>query len=114
MKLRAKLTGSLFVLAVSTVTAAANVTLPDVISNAMVLQCDQAVPIWGQADPGETITVRFGMQNRQTVAGKDGKWIVRLGAVHANASPAVMTIEGRNKIELRNILVGEVWLVSGQ
>jgi sialate O-acetylesterase len=94
--------------------ARANIVLPDVISSAMVLQHDRRVPIWGQADPGEAVTVRFGNQNRTAVADKDGRWIVRLNAMRANASLAVMTIEGRNRIELKNILVGEVWLVAGQ
>src|SRR6185369_5723623 len=51
---------------------------------------------------------------RDTTADQNGKWMVRLGALRANAGPARMTIEGRNRIELDNILVGEVWLVAGQ
>ncbi len=92
----------------------ANVVLPDVISNAMVLQRDRAVPIWGTADPGETVTVRFAGKARNTTADQDGKWIIRLDAMHASATPASMIIEGKNKIELKDILVGEVWLVAGQ
>jgi sialate O-acetylesterase len=92
----------------------ANVVLPDVISEAMVIQRDRPVPIWGQADPGETVTVRFAGQSKQATAGSDGKWLVKLDAIHANATPSTMTISGKNTIELKNILVGEVWLVSGQ
>jgi len=92
----------------------ANVVLPDVISDAMVLQRDRAVPIWGTADAGEPVTVRFAGKARSTTADKDGKWIIRLEAMHANATPGSMTIEGKNKIELKDVLVGEVWLVSGQ
>src|SRR6476659_11458567 len=96
------------------ITAAANVTLPDVISDAMVLQRDRAVPIWGKADPGESVTVKFGNQARTAVANGDGKWIIRLGPMRASATPQTMIVEGRNRIELKDILVGEVWLVSGQ
>jgi sialate O-acetylesterase len=91
-----------------------NVVLPDVISEAMVIQRDRPIPIWGQAAPGEAVTVRFAGQSRQEVAGSDGKWLVKLEAIHANATPATMTISGNNTIELKNILVGEVWLVAGQ
>src|SRR5262245_3508409 len=70
--------------------AAANVTLPDVINSSMVLQRDRPVSIWGQADPGESVTVRFGDQIKTVVAGADGKWSVRLNALHANATPATM------------------------
>jgi sialate O-acetylesterase len=92
----------------------AEVILPDVISEAMVIQRDRSVPIWGQADPGEPVTVRFAGQSKETIAGSDGKWLVKLDAVHASAAPATMTISGKNTIELKNILVGEVWLVAGQ
>ena len=104
----------LLLLLASGITAAANVTLPDVISDAMVLQRDRAVPIWGTADPGESVTVKFGSQSRTAVAGGDGKWTIRLSPMRASATPQTMIVEGRNRIELKDILVGEVWLVSGQ
>ncbi len=92
----------------------ANVTLPDVISRSMVLQRDQSVPIWGKADPGEAVTVRFNGQVKTTTTGADGRWMIRLSPMRAKATPVVMIIEGKNKIELQDILIGEVWLVSGQ
>ena len=92
----------------------ANVVLPDVISDAMVLQRDRQVPIWGRADAGESVTVNFAGQVRKTTAGSDGKWRVSLSPLHPNATPATMTISGKNTIELKNILVGEVWLLAGQ
>src|SRR5436190_14861267 len=95
-------------------TASANVSLPDVISDGMVLQQNQKVPIWGRADPGESVTVRFPGQSKSTTAAADGEWLVRLDPMKANATAATMTVAGRNTIELRNILVGEVWLVPGQ
>jgi sialate O-acetylesterase len=92
----------------------ANVVLPDVISEGMMIQRDRPVPIWGKADPGEVVTVRFAGQSKQAIAGSDGKWLLKLNAIHASATPATMTISGKNTIELTNILVGEVWLVAGQ
>ncbi len=92
----------------------ADVTLPDVLSSGMVLQRDRAVPIWGKADLGEIVTVRFGAQTKKATVGSDGTWRVVLDALKANATPATMTVVGKNTIELKDILVGEVWLVSGQ
>lgn len=101
-------------IAVGSIVALADVRLPDVIGSGMVLQQKQAVPIWGWAEAGETITVSFGGQKKTVVAGADGKWRVDLGKLQANSTPRAMTIAGKNTIELKDILVGEVWLVSGQ
>ena len=94
--------------------ARANVSLPDVISDHMVLQQKQHVPIWGHADPGEVVTVRFGKQTKKVIASPDGRWLIKLDPTVANATSATMTISGNNTIELKDILVGEVWLVAGQ
>jgi len=94
--------------------ASANVSLPDVISDRMVLQQNQRVPIWGNADPGEIVTVRFAGQSKKTTASQDGKWLIKLDPMRANATPATMLISGQNTLELKDILVGEVWLVAGQ
>ncbi|CAN5567682.1 sialate O-acetylesterase [soil metagenome] len=101
-------------LAVCSVAALADVKLPDVIGSSMVLQQKQIVPVWGTADPGEAVTVAFAGQKKNAVAGPDGKWRIEMGKFSANFSPKTMTISGRNKIELKDILVGEVWLVAGQ
>ena len=98
----------------SAVVVKANVVLPDVIADSMVLQRNQSVPIWGQADPGEAVMVRFAGQSKKVTAGADGRWLVKLDSLKANAIPATMTISGSNTIELKNILVGEVWLMAGQ
>ena len=95
-------------------TTRANVSLPDVISDGMVLQQNQKVPIWGQADPGESVTVKFAGQSKTATASADGKWLVKLSPMQANSTAATMIISGKNTIELKNILVGEVWLVAGQ
>ncbi|MEP6788456.1 MAG: sialate O-acetylesterase, partial [Acidobacteriota bacterium] len=101
-------------LALCPVAAMAEVHLPDVIGSSMVLQQKQTVPIWGTAGAGEAVTVTFSGQKKTVVAGPDGKWRVVLGKFSANFTPQTMTITGKNKIELKDILVGEVWLVAGQ
>ena len=104
----------LFVFLLTSSLLHANVTLPDIIGDSMVLQRGRAMPVWGKADPGEVVRVRFGNETKKTTADKDGRWRVNLDALHANSTPATMIISGKNNIELKNILVGEVWLVSGQ
>lgn len=97
-------------LALLALPASAKVALPSLISDNMVLQRDMPVPIWGTADPGEKVTVTMGTQTADAVAGPDGRWEVRLEPMRAGG-PYEMTING---ITLKNILVGEVWLCSGQ
>jgi sialate O-acetylesterase len=92
----------------------AEVTLPDIIGESMVLQRDSAVPIWGKADPGEAVEVRFAGQSKKATADKDGNWRLNLDPMRASATPATMRISAGNTIELKNVLIGEVWLVSGQ
>jgi len=104
----------LLFIAFSIFSVRADVSLPDIIGSSMVLQQKQIVPIWGTADPGEAVTVTFGKQKKTVIADGNGKWRVTLEKMPANFSPQTMTISGKNKIELKNILVGEVWLVAGQ
>jgi len=92
----------------------AEVKLPNIIGNDMVLQRDMPVPIWGWADKGEKVTVSFGGETKSVVADGKGKWMVKLSPLKAKEAPAKMTIGGNNKITLDNILVGEVWICSGQ
>ncbi len=92
----------------------AEVVLPKVIGHNMVLQRRKAVPIWGAAAKGEKVTVTFGNQRKQTIANDSGKWEVKLNPMEASAEPREMIISGINTIKLENILVGEVWLCSGQ
>jgi len=91
----------------------AAVKTPAFISDGMVLQRGMKVPVWGTADPGERVTVHFQGQKAQATAGQDGTWTVRLHELKAGG-PFEMTIQGRNKLHLRNVLVGEVWVCSGQ
>ncbi len=91
----------------------ADVRLPELVGDNMVLQQNTKLPLWGWAAPGERVTVSFNGQQLSAKAGKDGKWTVTLAPVPAGG-PFEMTIKGNNTINLRNILVGEVWLASGQ
>ena len=92
----------------------AEVTLPKVLGDNMVLQRHKPLPIWGAAAPGEKVIVAFGNQTHTTIADAAGQWKVTLAPLPASARPATLTIAGTNKITLENILVGEVWLCSGQ
>ena len=92
----------------------ADVRLPNVISSHMVLQQEKPVHIWGWAEPGEQVEVSFAGQTKKTKADKSGKWLVALGPLKANKTPATMSITGKNMIKLDDLLVGEVWVCSGQ
>src|SRR5438445_6231605 len=104
MNVKIKLLTVAMMMVVSAAVCRADVVLPDVIGEAMVLQRDHAAPIWGKADPGEVVTVRFAGQLKKAAATKDGKWRINLDPLRANATPAAMTISGKNTIELKNIL----------
>lgn len=92
----------------------AEVSLPSVISSNMVLQQQMKVPIWGAANPGEKVTVTFAGQTKSTVADEKGAWRVDLDAMKATNVPAVMTVAGENTLILENVVIGEVWIASGQ
>ncbi len=91
----------------------AEVRLPHIIGNNMVLQRNQELRIWGWADRGEKVTVHLNEAVESTRCGKDGKWLITLPAMEAGG-PYAMKIRGRNIIELENILIGDVWVCSGQ
>ena len=104
------------ILVVLAVTAAqAAVKLPAVFGDNMVLQRGQTVPVWGWADKGEEVTVTVAGQKHMAQAGEDGRWKVTLDKL-AVGRPLTMTVAGSTgkKITLKNILVGEVWVCSGQ
>jgi sialate O-acetylesterase len=95
-------------------TARADVRLPAIIGNNMVLQADKPLPIWGLAEPGEDVTVTLGEAKAAAKADAKGSWSVKLPAQKASATAAEMTVAGKNSIKVTNILVGEVWAGSGQ
>src|SRR6516162_4824255 len=92
----------------------AEVKLPAIISDHMVLQRNLSNPIWGWDTPGTQVTVTFAGQQKTAQVGTDGKWVVRLDPVPANDQPQVLTISGSGKKEVQDVLVGEVWMCSGQ
>jgi sialate O-acetylesterase len=104
---------SLLALLALAIPAGASVKLPAVLSDRMVLQQGSPLRIWGWADPGEAVTVSFLGQKASATAGPDSKWKVYLKPLPAGG-PYKMTVAGQNTIELTDILVGEVWIGSGQ
>jgi sialate O-acetylesterase len=95
--------------------ARAQLVLPKIIGNDMVLQSGEPVPIWGKANAGQEVTVQFGKQMKKARADNDKNWKVLLDVLKASAVPEELTIKADNEtIALKNILVGEVWLCSGQ
>ncbi|WP_185962634.1 sialate O-acetylesterase [Thalassomonas sp. M1454] len=92
----------------------AGVKLADVFSDNMVLQRDKPVNIWGQADPGEAVKVTFSEQSLTTVANIDGTWAVQLAPLSANKHGQQLQVTAQNTQVINNILIGDVWLASGQ
>jgi len=88
----------------------ADVQLASVFGDSMVLQRELPVPVWGQADPGEKVDVSFAGQSHSAETDQNGKWMVKLKPLKASGEPATMTVSGKNKITLKDILVGEEWI----
>ncbi|MHC4503386.1 MAG: sialate O-acetylesterase [Planctomycetota bacterium] len=108
---------SLCLLAVSAPEAVAGVTLADVFTDHMVLQRGKPSPVWGWAAPGEKVTVKFAGQTKAAAADRDGKWMVVLDPLELSAEPRAMHVTGKagnETITLSDVLVGDVWLCSGQ
>jgi len=101
-------------LLLATATLHAEVKLPAIFSDGMVLQQLQLVRIWGSADAGEEVKVSIGEQAHSIVTDSSGQWSVTLNPMNANAQPADLVVAGTNTITLKNVLVGEVWICSGQ
>lgn len=94
--------------------AAADVVLPPVFGDHMVLQRDRDIPVWGTAAPGERVVVTLAGQALATTADEDGRWRVRLEPLEAASDPLELEVVGRNSIVLSDVLVGEVWFCAGQ
>ena len=99
--------------------ASAEVRLAAPFTDHMVLQRDITVPVWGTAAAGETVTVEFAGQSKSATADAAGKWLVKLDPLPAIAEPRELVVRGNGKSEIENckcadVLVGEVWLASGQ
>ena len=93
--------------------ANANVRMPLLFSDGMVLQRNKSIPVWGWADAGEKVEIQFNKQIKTVTADKNGKWMVSLNAEKAGG-PFELSITGKNKIVIKDVLVGEVWICSGQ
>lgn len=100
-------------LALTAHAALADVKLPAVIGDNMVLQQNAPITLWGWADAGEKVTVAIGEQKVSATTGEDGKWKLQLEPLAAGG-PVEMTVAGKNSITVKNILIGEVWICSGQ
>lgn len=94
-------------------TVQADVKLPALFTDHMVLQQGQSNRVWGWADAGETIKVSIADQAHEATAGGDGKWMVSLKELPVGG-PLTLTVEGKNKVAIEDVLVGEVWICSGQ
>jgi sialate O-acetylesterase len=107
----------LFLLALASLAptlAVADVKMPAIFGDHMVLQRDMSVPLWGTAAPGEMVTVTAGTDKGTATADKDGKWTVKLEKLAASTTPIDVTVAGKNTLTFHDVLVGDVWLCSGQ
>lgn len=92
----------------------AAVNLPRLFGDGMVLQRDRDIPVWGTAEAGEKVTVSFAGQTKTTKADEGGHWKVTLDPIPANKAGQNFIVSGKNKVSLENVVVGEVWVCSGQ
>ena len=96
------------------VAARADVSLNNMFGDHMVLQQGIKNKVWGKADPGEAVTVTLGSQTHSTTAGTDGTWHVLLDPVMEYGGPHTLTVKGKNTVTFNDVLIGEVWVCSGQ
>ena len=101
----------------SSIQAAEKLSLNSLFTDHAVLQRDIAVPVWGKAEPGTMLVVQFAGQEKLATADKDGKWSVKLDPLTASAEGRELTVESKienQKSKITDVLVGEVWVCSGQ
>lgn len=110
--------GSTVLAALAVVCAAAaargDVKPAGIFGDHMVLQAGVKLPVWGTADPGEAISVQAAESSAKTTGGADGKWRVDLDPLTATGQPIQLLVRGKNEVKIRDVLVGDVWLASGQ
>ncbi|WP_269221541.1 MULTISPECIES: sialate O-acetylesterase [Flavobacterium] len=102
-----------FLFLISFIMVNANVRMPLVFSDGMVLQRNKQIPVWGWADANEKVEVHFNKQTKTITTDATGKWMVKLDSEKAGG-PFELTISGKNKIVIKDVWVGEVWICSGQ
>jgi sialate O-acetylesterase len=91
----------------------ADVVLPSLFSDNMVLQQRSKINVWGKADPGESVTVQMGPDTAQTTAARDGSWSVNLDGLKSGG-PYDLTVYGKNSVTIHNVAIGEVWVCGGE
>lgn len=104
---------ALLILLVLAQTAFSEIKLPALVGDNMVLQRNQAIRIWGYGSINEEVTVQFNGKTFRAKTAQDGKWSLSLPTMKAGG-PYKMLLKGQNEVEIKNILVGDVWLLSGQ
>ena len=110
-----KLLGIVAILFVAQFSLLAKVRLPGVFSDHMVLQRAATVPVWGQADAGEPVTVEFAGQKKSATADANGKWSVKLDSLPASTESRELLVTGKDSsVKISDVLVGDVWLAGGQ
>jgi sialate O-acetylesterase len=100
--------------AISAGVAEADVRMPAIFGDHMVLEQDVKIPVWGWADAGEAVTVTLGATSANTTADAAGKWRVDLAPLKTASVPATLTVTGKNTLTFDDVLVGDVWVCSGQ
>lgn len=103
-----------FILLTSTFSTWAQLSVPEIFSNDMVLQRSKKIPIWGKAAPGSTVQVQFASQEKTAIASADSSWIIYLEPLKANTIGQDLVITSGVTKRFSNVLVGDVWLCSGQ
>jgi len=111
--LRVRFTLVAVLLAVSP-TAWGDVSLNNMFGDHMVLQQGIKNKVWGKADPGEPVTVTFAGQTKTATTAADGSWVVFLDPVQEYGGPHTLAVKGKNSVTFNDVLVGEVWVCSGQ
>ena len=101
-------------LALALTPAWADVKPANVFSDNMILQREMKVPVWGTADAGEKVTVNFNGQSVSVTTPAGGKWRVDLAPMKASTAPLTLTVQGKNAVTFANVLIGDVWICSGQ
>ena len=114
MSIRSSSSVLLLILSLPFTQLGAAIRLPDVFTDHMVLQREQPVPVWGWAESGSMIHVAFAGQDLRSEAGEDGYWKVILAPMKASSEPANLSVTGDGSISLQDVLIGEVWLCTGQ
>jgi len=115
MQLLKTVLGNLLLLAASALSTHAEVKMPAIFGDHMVLQHNAPAPVWGWADPGEEITVTAGAAVAKATAGPDGKWMAKLPELALSEAPMEVVVAGKsNVLTFHDVLAGDVWLCSGQ